>query len=147
MGLSHENIIKYYNDYLETDADGGTQRLCIAMEFAGAGTLTVTVRREAQNSATTFFQESNIWAILKNISSALNYLHTLPQPILQRDLKPDNILGVFKSNVNSTRTVTWKLGDFGLVKRMAENYPGNHFAKTFCGTPGYMAPEVCIWYL
>ena len=139
MGLNHENIIKYYSHYLETD--GKNQRLCIAMEFAGAGTLTDLVDREAQNSKTTFFQESDIWAILKNISSALNYLHTLPEPILHRDLKPDNILGVnHKSNV--TKMLTWKLGDFGLVKRMAENAPGNLFAKTFCGTRGYMAPEV-----
>ena len=83
MGLSHENIIRYYSHYLETDADGETPRLCIAMEFAGAGTLTDTVRREAQNSETTFFWESNVWAILENISSALNYLHTLPQPIFR----------------------------------------------------------------
>ena len=35
-----------------------------------------------------------------------------------------------------------EVGDFGLVKRMAENNPGNVYAQTMCGTPTYMAPEV-----
>ena len=140
MGLKHKNIIQYYTHYLETD--GKTKQLCIAMEFAEAGTLTDLVEREAKNSKTNYFQESNIWSILRNISSALNYLHTLPEPILHRDLKPDNILGVlFKNNGKKTN---WKLGDFGLVKRMAENSLGNNYANTVCGTSTYMAPEVPI---
>ena len=107
------------------------------MEFAGAGTLTNLVEREAKSSMTNCFQESNIWLILRNISSELNYLHTLPKPILHRD----NILGVFNSNCTK---ITWKLGDFGLVKRMAENGRGNNYAKSFCGTSTYMAQDVFI---
>ena len=132
------NIIKYYTHYLEYDKE--TKTLCIAMEFAEAGTLTDLVRKEANKSRTNYFQEENILGILKNISSGLNYLHTLPEPIMHRDLKPDNILGVI--NNNGTKTITWKLGDFGLVKCMAENSVGNLYAQSKCGTKTYMAPEV-----
>ena len=40
-------------------------------------------------------------------------------------------------------TVVWKLADFGLVKRLAENpYEGDNYAHSFVGTPSYIAPEV-----
>ena len=77
---------------------------------------------------------------LSQLSDALNYLHTLPQPILHRDLKPDNILGVTNPETGKTR---WKLADFGLVKLLAENAQGDFYAQTICGTATYMAPEVC----
>ena len=50
---------------------------------------------------------------------------------MYRDLKPENIL-VAKDGY-------LKLSDFGLAK---ENIDNKNFAKSFCGSPAYLAPEM-----
>ena len=61
------------------------------------------------------------------ITLALEYLHT--NHVIYRDLKPEN---VFIDQQGYP-----KLGDFGFAKMLK---PGRR-AFTFCGTPGYVAPE------
>ena len=135
MKLNHKNIIKCYGHHYE---DNG-RRLCIVMEFADKGTFTELITRNAQGPGAGFFKEWNIWRCLSQLSDALDYLHTLPQPILHRDLKPDNILGWTNPANGLTRL---KLADFGLVKLLEESAQGDFYASTFFGTPSYMAPEV-----
>ena len=90
MKLNHEVLIKFYDHHFE---DNG-RRLCIVVELADRGTFTKTVREEAQKPGSVWFKERNIWRCLDHLADALDYLRTLLQPILHRDLKPDNILGV-----------------------------------------------------
>ena len=135
MKLNHKNIIKCYGHHYEN----GGRRLCIVMEFADVGTFTEVVTKRAQNPGSNWFKECQIWRCLRHLSGALDYLHTLPQPILHRDLKPDNILGVTRPVGGTT---DWKLADFGLVKLLEDAAQGDFYAQTMCGTPSYMAPEV-----
>ena len=88
--VKHRHIIRYVRAY----RDG--PKLNIVMEFADRGTLTKIVREADlspdQHPGT--FQERNIWRFLKQMSSALCYLHNhRPRRILHRDLKvPSTII-------------------------------------------------------
>jgi serine/threonine protein kinase len=60
---------------------------------------------------------------------AIEYVHSLN--VIYRDLKPENIL------INNDGHI--KLADFGLAK---EGINDKQFAKSFCGSPAYLAPEM-----
>jgi len=60
---------------------------------------------------------------------ALEHIHS--SNYVFRDLKPSNILVDARGHI--------ALGDFGLAKNL--QLCPNHKARTFCGTPPYMAPE------
>ena len=61
---------------------------------------------------------------------AFEYLHA--NQIIYRDLKPENVLVSLDGRC--------KLGDFGYSRKLDVG----ERAFTFCGTPGYVAPEICL---
>ena len=63
---------------------------------------------------------------------ALDHIHA--KKMLHRDIKGANIF--------LTSTGVIKLGDFGFSHEYEETV-SNAVAGTFCGTPYYLAPEVC----
>lgn len=67
---------------------------------------------------------------MREIISAVEYLHSLDPPIIHRDIKPENIL------LDSNDSV--KLWDFGWSNFFNENST----RLTYCGTPEYLAPEM-----
>lgn len=71
---------------------------------------------------------------IKQIAECLKYLHSQTKtktPVAHRDLKLENIIIDDRNNI--------KLIDFGFA---TFTLPGEKL-KTFCGTPNYMAPEIC----
>ncbi|EOA12696.1 hypothetical protein CARUB_v10027940mg [Capsella rubella] len=71
--------------------------------------------------------------ILRDIASALQYLHTeATQVVLHRDIKA--------SNVMLDRDFTGKLGDFGMAR--FHDHGANPITTGAVGTVGYMAPEL-----
>ena len=75
------------------------------------------------------FDESRARMYLAEVLLAIEDLHK--RNIIYRDLKPDNI--VFDSQGHALLT------DFGLSK---EGVSGANQAKSFCGSPAYLAPEM-----
>ncbi|KAF2844174.1 kinase-like protein, partial [Plenodomus tracheiphilus IPT5] len=69
--------------------------------------------------------------ILRQLLSALQYLHGQNPPIGHRDIKPDNILLSYRRSSG----IYVKFADFGLAK--AADY-----LKTFCGSLSWAAPEI-----
>ena len=69
-------------------------------------------------------------SVMKDLISAIYYLHNMNPPIIHRDIKPENIL----LDENSKAYLT----DFGW-----SNYIRNNRSRsTICGTPLYLPPEM-----
>lgn len=121
--LHHPNIIQFVDVFEDAD------HLMMIMEYCpGQELFDVILSRK-------YFQEDDAKPIFAQIARALYYLHSLN--ILHRDVKPENVL---ISNIPDPKTggVVAKLLDFGLSK----NAGNGSAAKTFVGTPCYVAPEV-----
>lgn len=79
------------------------------------------------------FSRNRTMHYVAEISSALDYMHSMG--IIYRDLKPENLLIDEQGHM--------RLADFGLCKRTV-TAEGEKKAKTFCGTPEYIAPEILL---
>ena len=75
------------------------------------------------------FEEDEAKFFIAQIILAIEYIHSLD--VIYRDLKPENILVDKDGNC--------RLADFGLAK---ENIGEKDFAKSFCGSPAYLPPEM-----
>jgi calcium/calmodulin-dependent protein kinase I len=80
------------------------------------------------------FTEEEARTATKLIIGAIGYCHNIG--IIHRDIKPENLL--LKSNEHGLDSL--KIADFGLARLLQ----GETMAKTTCGTPGYVAPEVLL---
>jgi len=98
-------------------------RLYMISEFCAGGDMFFHLRNMRR------FPEAMVKFYSAQVFLALDFLHTLS--IVYRDLKPENIMLDAKGNA--------KLTDFGLSKYRVDDFSG---AKTFCGTPEYLAPEI-----
>ena len=124
MDRAPQNIIAYRN----SSTAPKNAKLTIAMEYAAGGDLGSRIDKHLR--AGTRFAESEVRKILAQCVDALAYCHT-ELHLLHRDLKPENIF------LSSTGDV--KLGDFGVSRTLAST---GALAKTRCGTPLYMSPEL-----
>ena len=105
------------------------------MEYADKGTLNDYIAQAVNIQSDSVFYEVSVWTVLHQLSSALAFLHSLtPKPVLHRDLKPKNVLGV--TNPRDGKML-WKLADFGLARLLTTDH-----AFSNVGTQVYKAPEV-----
>ena len=114
-----DNIVGYVDDFYEHG------KFLIVMEFCEGGDLAGFIQRQRRH-----LPEDHVMNWLGQMVSGLHYIHN--QNILHRDLKPANIF------LSSDQQL--KIGDFGISKSLDQT---RQMAQTYCGTPVYMAPEVC----
>jgi len=110
--LTHRNVIKTYG-YNYDEIYG-----YIVMELCEVDLLTHLLQASISNTKKV--------KLLKQICNGMIYLHS--KNIVHRDLKPSNILITADEDI--------KIADLGSSKFISIE------PNTFCGTPGYMAPEI-----
>lgn len=121
--LRHPHIVQFEEVFESPD------QLFVVMEYAPGYELFDAILSRGH------FSESDAMPIFSQIARALLYLHNMN--IIHRDIKPENVL-VLKDPDPVTGAPVAKLLDFGLSKHTGLGSE----AKTFVGTPCYLAPEV-----
>ena len=117
--LYHPNIVKLYGHFEDNN-------YCyFIMEYISDGNIYSLIPKNGKK------KQSNriITSILKDVISAVYYLHNMDPPIIHRDIKPENVL------MNGDKAV---LTDFGWSNYLNDSEE----RKTVCGTPIYLAPEM-----
>ncbi|PHJ23053.1 cmgc ck2 family [Cystoisospora suis] len=102
--------------------------LCIIMEYCSGGDLSKLIRDRKKHAKP--FSETTLRTWLLQLTLSLDFMHR--HKVLHRDLKPAN---VFLDQDNYIR-----VGDLGLSKILEFTLQQ---ARTQCGTPAFMAPELC----
>jgi calcium-dependent protein kinase len=121
--LRHRNVIQFIEVFETAD------QLMMVMEYCPGQELFDVIL------SSRYLSEQNARPIFQQVCQALFYLHSLS--IIHRDIKPENVL-ILNERDPSTGLPIAKILDFGLSK----NAGGGSAAKTFVGTPCYLAPEV-----
>ncbi|ESL08981.1 protein kinase [Trypanosoma rangeli SC58] len=120
----HPNIVHFLDYYHD-----GAFMIYIVMEYCAGGDLGQL--EEQMQYRASHQPERFVASILIQMLAGLYYLH-VDQHTLHRDIKPQN---VFLCSDGALR-----IGDFG-VSTVLDQYGAR--AKAVCGSPFYMAPELC----
>ena len=123
--LDHENIIKYYEIYEDS------QFISYVMDLGEGGDLFDFIL----GCPLGHLPADIVIDILIQICDAIDYLHS-QKGVVHRDLKPEN----FMIKINQFNKPQVKLIDFGLATYIPKN---GERLKEYLGTLKYSAPEIC----
>ena len=118
--VHHKNIVKLYGHFEDN------MYCFFLMEYISKGNvynLLPTDKKKRLSTKVCSF-------IIRDVISAVYYLHNMKPPIIHRDIKPENVL--------LGEGLVAKLTDFGWSNYMQ----GDEKRTTVCGTPIYLAPEI-----
>ena len=116
---AHPYVIKLHYSFQTPD------NLYMILDYCPGGDLAFHLNKRQ------IFDENEAKFFIAEVILAMEYIHNLN--IIYRDLKPENILIDKDGHV--------KLADFGLAK---EGVNDKQNAKSFCGSPAYLAPEMLL---
>ena len=118
--IHHPNVVKLYGHFEDNN-------YCyFIMEYISKGNVYGLIPQDKKKRINTQIVAS----LMKDVISAVYYLHNMKPIIIHRDIKPENVL--------LAEGLVAKLTDFGWSNYMQEDEK----RKTVCGTPIYLAPEI-----
>ena len=118
--VHHPNVVKLFGHFEDN-------KYCyFIMEYIPGGNVYNLVPKNGFRTVSI----QTIASIMKDVISAVYFLHHMSPPIIHRDIKPENV--VLDQNMKA------KLTDFGWSNYMQ----GDMKRTTVCGTPVYLAPEI-----
>ena len=118
--VHHPNVVKLFGHFEDNN-------YCyFIMEYIDGGNIYALVPKN--NIRLINIQQTA--SIMKDVISAVYFLHHMHPKIVHRDIKPENVL--------LAKGMVAKLTDFGWSNYMQ----GNIKRTTVCGTPVYLAPEI-----
>ena len=119
--IRHPNCVRLFGNFED-------ENFCyFIMEYIPGGNL-YTLMSSNRNTGLNIYL---VASIVRDLASAIYYLHNMNPPIIHRDIKPENIL--------LTNNKKIKLTDFGWSNYI--DFEGEQ-RSTLCGTPIYLAPEM-----
>src|SRR5438128_1766010 len=121
--LEHPSIPTVYDYFYEEESE----RFYLVMKFIPGSDLASRLRASPGGR----LDELTVTEWGMQVADVLHYLHTRPQPIIYRDLKPANLM--FDSNVSRIMLI-----DFGIARWVNKKEKG----VTAVGTMGYAPPEL-----
>ena len=118
--LHHDNLLAGMS------CDVWEQRPFIVMEYCPEGSTGHLAGK---------VDEDIVWRFIRDVASGLAYLHGhQPEPIIHRDIKPDNIL--------IRRSGSFAITDFGLSKKTRATMLRMSGRESQSGSVAYMGPEL-----
>ena len=118
--IHHPNVVKLFGHFEDNN-------YCyFIMEYISKGNLFGLIPQDKKKRISTQIAAS----LMKDIISAVYFLHNMNPPIIHRDIKPENVL--------LNENLAAKLTDFGWSNYIQEDEK----RTTVCGTPIYLAPEI-----
>ena len=118
--IHHPNVVKLYGHFEDNN-------YCyFIMEYISKGNIYGLIPQDKKKRLSTQIVAS----LMKDVISAVYFLHNMDPPIIHRDIKPENVL--------LAEGMVAKLTDFGWSNYMQEDVK----RTTVCGTPIYLAPEI-----
>jgi aurora kinase len=118
--IHHPNVVRLFSHFEDDN-------YCyFIMEFVQKGNIYSLISQDKTKRLSNHL----IANLMKDVISAVYFLHKMNPPIIHRDIKPENVL-LAEGNVA-------KLTDFGWSNYMQDDEK----RTTVCGTPIYLAPEI-----
>lgn len=121
--LEHPSIPTVYDYFYDEESE----RFYLVMKFIPGSDLASRLRASPGGK----IDELTVTEWGMQVADVLHYLHTRPQPIIYRDLKPANLM--FDSNLSRIMLI-----DFGIARWVNKKEKG----VTAVGTMGYAPPEL-----
>ena len=120
--IHHPNVVKLFGHFEDNN-------YCyFIMEYISKGNVYNLLPTDKKKRLSTKVCAS----IIKDVISAIYFLHNMKPPIIHRDIKPENVL--------LSEGLVAKLTDFGWSNYIQEDEK----RTTVCGTPIYLAPEILL---
>ena len=118
--IHHPNVVKLYGHFEDNN-------YCyFIMEYISKGNVYGLIPQDKKKR----INNQIVASLMKDVISAVYYLHNMKPIIIHRDIKPENVL--------LADGLVAKLTDFGWSNYMQEDQK----RTTVCGTPIYLAPEI-----